>query len=100
MRLVVAEGGRAGLHAAIKRRLRLVVLDDQLPDVDGAALVEHLRQRALPEACPIIVLAHDGDPRQRARFVWAGASACLTKPLNVAEIDRTVMVLLEVAALR
>ncbi len=100
MRLVIVDGGRSGLQAAIKRRPRLVVLDDHLPDVNGLALVQHLRHRVLPTESPVIVLAHNGDPRQRARFVWAGASAYLTKPLNVGEIDRTVMVLLEVAALR
>jgi DNA-binding response OmpR family regulator len=100
IRLLVVEGGRSGLQVAMDHRLRLVVLDDHLPDVDGADLVKHLRQEVLESDTPIIVLANDGDPRQRARFLWAGASAYHSKPLNVAEIDRAVMVLMEVAALR
>jgi len=68
--------------------------------VDGADLVTHLRQEVLKSETPIIVLANDADPRQRARFLWAGASAYHSKPLNLAEIDKTVMVLMEVAALR
>jgi CheY-like chemotaxis protein len=100
IRLLVVEGGRSGLQVALDHRLRLVVLDDRLPDVDGADLVKHLRREVLESETPIIVLAQDADQRQRARFLWAGASAYHSKPLNVAEIDKTVMILMEVAALR
>jgi CheY-like chemotaxis protein len=100
LRLVVADGGRTGLHVVRKCRPRLVVLDSRQPDVDGADLVEHLRARVLPGETPVIVLAHDDDPRERARFVWAGASAYHCKPLNVAALDRTVATLLDLAGLR
>ncbi len=63
-------------------------------------MANHLRLRVLPPETPIVVLAHDADPRQRARFVWAGASAYIVKPLDVAELDRAVIALMEVAALR
>ena len=97
LRLIVADDGRTGLHVATKRRPRLVVLDDQLPDLDAVALVTHLRRRVLSAESSVIVLAYDADPRQRARFVWAGASAYFTKPLNVADIDCSVATLLQVS---
>ena len=100
LRLLVVEAGRTGVQIAKDHQLRLVVIDDQLPDVDGADLVQHLRQRILPSETPIIVLAHDDDPRVRARYVWAGASAYFTKPVHVAEVDRTVVALMELAILR
>ena len=100
IRLLVVEGGRTGLQVAMDHRLRLVVLDDHLPDVDGADLVRHFRQEVLAIDTPVMVLAQDADPRDRARFIWAGASAYHSKPLNVTEIDQTVMVLMEIAALR
>lgn len=97
LRLVVADDGRTGLQVATKRRPRLVVLDDHLPDLDAAVLVKHLRRRVLSTESSVIVLAYDPDPRQRARFVWAGASAYFTKPLNVAEVDRSVATLLQIS---
>jgi CheY-like chemotaxis protein len=97
LRLVVADGGRTGLHVAKKCRPRLVVLDSHQSDVDGVELVEHLLARVLPGETPIIVLAHDADPRERARFVWAGASAYHCKPLDVAALDHTVATLLELS---
>ncbi len=77
----------------------MVVLDASLPGVDGADLVKHLRQRVLPIETPIIVLGDDHAPSERARFVWAGASAYHAKPLNVAEVDDSVATLLEITAL-
>jgi len=100
MNLVVAAGGRGGLQLAMRRRPRLVVLDADLPDIDGAEMASRLRSRVLPPDTPIVILAHDADPRERARFIWAGASAYILKPLDVPELDRAVMGLMEVAALR
>ena len=93
--LVVTDDGCTGVHVAIKRRPRLVVLDDKLPDVNALALVEHLSRRILPSDTPVVVLSHDSSAQARARFVWSGADAYLTKPLSVAEIDSVVAHLID-----
>ena len=49
---------------------------------------------------PIIVLGDNPSPEDEAAFIWVGASAVVTKPLHVADIDHTVGMLLEVASLR
>jgi len=95
--LLAADNGEEGTDIAVIRRPRMVVLDARLSDVDGETLVSTLRKRALAPSAPIAVLAHDGSPGQRARFIWAGASASFATPLNVAEIDRTVEPVLNVA---
>ncbi len=100
VKLLVARSGRAGLQAVMERRLALVVVDARLPDLDATQLVGALRRRAVSPEAPIVVLADDPAPRDEARFIWAGASAFLTKPLDVAQIDDTVRRLLEVAPLR
>lgn len=100
VKLLVADSGEEGLDIALNRQPRMVVLDARLSDVDGEKVVKALRERALAPSAPIVVLGHDSAPSERARFVWAGASAYITKPLNVAEIDRTVGELLDVAVAR
>jgi DNA-binding response OmpR family regulator len=99
-KLLIAESGEEGFDIAVSRKPRVVILDSALTDMDGEKLVIALRQGAPEPAMPIVVLANDSAPRERARFVWAGATACHAKPLHVAEIDRTVAMLLEVASLR
>ena len=88
--MLVAECGMAGLRLAQGRRPRLVILEAKLPDMPGEIAVSELRNRAFTCAVPIVVLSSDDSPSIRARFVWAGANAYITKPLNVAQIDRTV----------
>lgn len=100
MKLLVAKSGRAGLQTVMDRRLSLVVLDAHLPDLDRTELVAALRHRAMSPDAPIVVLADDPAPRDEARFIRAGASAFLTKPLDVAQIDHTVRSLQDLSTLR
>ena len=100
VRLLVVDRARAGLDLAAERRPDLLVVDAHLPDAGGEETVARLRRELSPDDAPIVVLGDDPSPSARARFVWAGANAYMTKPLDIAEIDRTVGELLEVAALR
>ncbi|HTZ09069.1 MAG TPA: response regulator [Acidimicrobiales bacterium] len=97
LRLLVAGGGRDGLRLASERRLQLVMVDAQLPDMDATAVVTSLCAGTGP---PVIVLGHEPSPREHARFVWAGASAYLARPLDLAQLDRTVRRLVPDAARR
>ena len=99
IKLFVVEGGRMGLDMVADRRLGLVVVDEALPDMNAEALVRHFRQRGLLGFAPIIVLGDSGRATA-ARFLWAGASVYLTKPLDMVEVDRAVVNLMEVASLR
>jgi DNA-binding response OmpR family regulator len=93
MKLLVVEGGGSGLQTATDRHLRLVVVDDHLPDLDAAGVVKELRDAVIATETPIMVLGHGTEPRHRARFLWAGATAYHCKPLNVAEVNRSVATL-------
>jgi len=99
MHLLVAQGARQGVQLAKERHPRLVVVEGRLPDADAVETVARLRRRVLPLSVPIVVLHDDDSPAARARFLWAGANAYITRPLNVARIDRTVTDLLGVEAL-
>jgi DNA-binding response OmpR family regulator len=99
-RLLVARGGFAGLRLAVDRRPRLVFLEGLLPDVDAASLVVALRRRVMAPRAPIVVLGHEDSARERARFIWSGASAYMTEPFDTAHFDKTLGMLLEVSAWR
>jgi CheY-like chemotaxis protein len=92
IRLLVVEGGEAGLLFAELRRLSLIVIDATLPDASGFEIVERLRSRH-PEV-PVLVLGDEADSAQRARFVRAGAHAYLPAPLSVLELEQAVIDLL------
>ncbi len=100
IRLLLATTPRDGLQLAIDRRLRMVVLDAGLPDAGTGALMRALRHRAASPTAPIVVLGSANTARERATFLWAGASAYVSTPFTVAEVEQTVGMLLEVAAVR
>jgi two-component system, chemotaxis family, chemotaxis protein CheY len=59
-----------------------VLLDLRLPDVDGWAVLERLRQRGLVPGLPVIVGSADADPAARQRARDAGCAGYLVKPFE------------------
>ncbi|HVC71554.1 MAG TPA: hypothetical protein VNC61_14970 [Acidimicrobiales bacterium] len=85
---------------AIDRSPRIIVMEQNLPDVDATSLVTELRQQIVPPGVPIVVLARATTPRQRARLIWAGANAIVAEPHDCVEIRRTVGMVLKVSCWR
>src|SRR3989475_1242232 len=56
MEIMVADGGKAGLELALKKKPDLIILDLMMPDVDGFEVVSKLKEDAA--ACPITILTH------------------------------------------
>jgi two-component system, OmpR family, response regulator len=76
--------GGAGLEALERCAFDLAVIDIDLPDVDGIAVVHEMRRRG--QTLPALMLsAHDG-AAQRERALAGGASDYLTKPFAVSEL--------------
>lgn len=77
------ETGQAGLRAATLRQPDLIVVDLNLPDMDGASIVERIRTWS---SVPIIVLsvrASDGD---KVRLLDCGADDYVVKPFSMVEL--------------
>jgi CheY-like chemotaxis protein/anti-sigma regulatory factor (Ser/Thr protein kinase) len=96
--VVAAMQGRLGLDLARRDRPALVLLDLHLPDVDGGEVLRAMRADPATAALPIVVLSADATDRQIERLLADGATAYVTKPIDVAEFLRIVDGLLPVAA--
>jgi DNA-binding response OmpR family regulator len=79
---ISTERGREGLRIAQSRRIRLVVTDLHLPDIDGLAIVEAVRAQSDPP--PVIVVSAAASPDARRAATAAGAAGFLAKPFSVA----------------
>ena len=62
----------------------LVVLDMMLPDIDGTAILRHIRTRSIT---PVIVITARGDEEDRIGGLEAGADDYLAKPFNARELS-------------
>ncbi len=75
--------GNTGLALAQKHRPDLILLDINLPDMDGFAVLEQLR--ANPETRNIVVAALSANamPEDVARGLRVGFDRYITKPIDV-----------------
>ena len=78
----VAHTGRDALIAAAEEPFHLVVLDLNLPDMDGLEVAEQLRELPLV----ILMLTARADVRSRVAGLYAGASDYLAKPFEMEEL--------------
>ncbi|HXP33558.1 MAG TPA: response regulator [Acidimicrobiales bacterium] len=100
VKLLLSETGRGGLRLALVRRPDVIVLDDRLPDAPGADVLGQLGSLLTTASTPVVVIGSTTTPEHRASFLGSGAAHYLTKPLHIAELERTVGTLLELAAMR
>ena len=88
-RLTVAREGIEGLARLYDRRHDVVLLDWQLPTLDGAALLQALRTLEAREGwapTPVIAVSAHASEAQRQACLDAGAMAFLAKPFTSAEL--------------
>ena len=79
----LAEDGHAALLAFRRRRPDLVVLDLNLPELDGMEVCRALRRTS---DVPIVMLTARGDVDERVRGLEAGADDYLPKPFKFREL--------------
>jgi signal transduction histidine kinase/CheY-like chemotaxis protein len=86
--VIAAMQGRLGLELAHEHRPSLILLDLHLPDVDGDEVLQRLREDPDTASTPVVMVSADATPRQIQRLLSAGATAYLTKPIDVLELLR------------
>jgi CheY-like chemotaxis protein len=92
--VVAAIQGRLGIDLARNSQPAVVLLDLHLPDMPGAEVLAQLREDPLTRDIPVIVVSAEANHRQIERLLDAGATAYLTKPLDVHRLAETVDALL------
>lgn len=90
--IVQAETGPVGLELAAKLRPDLILLDIQLPGMDGHAVARALKSDAQLKAIPVIAVTSYAMVGDREKCMAAGAEGYIEKPIDpdsfVAEVER------------
>jgi CheY-like chemotaxis protein len=81
-RVVEAEDGRGGLALVQRAPLDLIVLDVNLPDLDGPELCRRVKADPATRALPVLMLTAATQEENRKRCLDAGADGYLTKPFS------------------
>lgn len=91
-RVSEAEDGAAGVERAERERPDLILLDIQLPAMDGYAVARALREKPALAATPIVAVTSYAMPGDREKALAAGCTGYIEKPINpetfIAEIER------------
>jgi signal transduction histidine kinase/CheY-like chemotaxis protein len=88
--VVEAEDGLAGIEAAIREEPALVLLDINLPGVDGYEIVAILKSFPNLASTPVIAVTAYAMQGDRQRTLVAGCDGYIQKPINVDVFPRQI----------
>lgn len=88
--LLRAENAKTGLDIAHQEHPQLILLDINLPDMNGFDMLSQLQNDPALKAIPVIATMTDATPRDIKRCVAAGFANCLAKPLDFAGFRATL----------
>jgi CheY-like chemotaxis protein len=89
-RLLEATTGEEALTLAADEQPNLVLMDIQLPDIDGIETLRRLRADARTAATPVIALTAQAMQGDRERFLDSGFDGYISKPVDVLQLVATV----------
>ncbi|WP_322487145.1 CHASE domain-containing protein [Chloroflexus sp.] len=93
--LRVARNGREALAVAAEWQPDLIIMDIQMPEMDGLEAIRQLRAQAMYAATPIIAVTALAMPGDRERCLLAGATDYLTKPVSLRQLVERIGQLLQ-----
>jgi CheY-like chemotaxis protein len=89
-RVTGAMDGAVAVELAQARRFDAILMDVAMPRMDGLEATRRIREDSLCRDVPVIGVTANADPERIPEFHAAGMSLVLTKPIDIAAIDRAV----------
>ncbi len=83
--VTLANDGKACLDICAQKAFDLIILDIQMPIMDGLTALRHLRKTSTD--CPIFALTAYCEPKDIKHYLGAGFNTVLTKPLKKNDIE-------------
>jgi two-component system, cell cycle response regulator DivK len=81
-----ATTGEEAVEFALSQAPALVLMDVQLPGIDGVEALQRMRQNERTASIPVLALTAQAMSGDRERFLEAGFDGYLAKPVDVREL--------------
>jgi len=88
--MIGAEDGLSGLQLAEDKHPDLILLDINLPDIDGTEVTARLKKNPLLADIPVVALTANAMFGDRERFLDAGCDNYISKPIIKTVLLETV----------
>jgi two-component system cell cycle response regulator DivK len=85
-----------GLVLARSQQPALILMDIQLPGMDGFAALRQLRADPITKSTPVIAVTASAMERDRQKIIEAGFDGYMTKPIQVKEFAEEVRKMLAI----
>jgi CheY-like chemotaxis protein len=90
VQLVSSINGGDAVDLAIDYKPNVILLDMNLPDIQGDEVLLLLHENKITKNIPVIILSADAMQNQIDRMLLAGAIKYLTKPLDISEFMKII----------
>ena len=94
-RVLEAENGNRAVIAAESNRPDLIIMDVEMPELDGLAATRKIRKLTNFEAVPIVAVSAYGADLYRAHALAAGCNEYVSTPFEPEELERLIRALLK-----
>ncbi len=88
--VITAADGVEGLEVATQQKPDLILADVWMPNLDGVAMVKHLKSTDTLRRVPVIFLTGQTSTASVIAGIAAGARAYLYKPVDLDLLDRKI----------
>ena len=85
-----APTGGEGVRLASEKKPDLILMDIQLPDIDGIEALRRIREDRALDAVAVIAVSASVMPDDQQKIVTSGFDAFVTKPINLKQFLDTV----------
>jgi CheY-like chemotaxis protein len=89
-RVLVARNGRECLEMAVSVVPDIILMDIQMPELDGLEAIRRLRRMAIWNQKPIVALTAMAMAGDRERCLAAGANYYMSKPVSLRELTSVI----------
>ena len=88
--LLKAIDGEEALELAVRERPALILMDIQLPKLDGLEVTKKLRENEVFNHTPIIGITAYAMKGDKERVIESGCDVYLSKPIDIHELARLI----------
>ncbi len=85
-----ADDGMEALRKLQQTKFDLIIVDINMPILDGLKLIKHIRSDAIHQDVPVIIVTTEGAEEDKQRAISLGVDLYITKPVQLESLIQQV----------